>query len=81
MGAERREASAFQQIEDRDPPLLLDIGAAPQDRALVEIDRDQARIGHAIVYRAEAALATDTTSRWTVIFSTDLSSALLWAAG
>ena len=42
----RREVIALDQVEDRDPPLLLDIGRSPQDRVFVEGHGDDARIGH-----------------------------------
>src|SRR3546814_13746467 len=38
----RREAILFDQVENGDATLLLDIGIAPDDRALVELDRDDA---------------------------------------
>src|SRR5690606_15232102 len=38
----RREAILLDQVEDGDAPLLLDIGVAPDDRALVELDRADA---------------------------------------
>jgi hypothetical protein len=47
IGALGLEIIAFEQIEDRDAPLLLHIGVTPDDRLLVEIDGDDARIGHA----------------------------------
>ena len=31
------EMIVLEQVEDRDSPLLLDVGVAPQDRALVEL--------------------------------------------
>ncbi len=37
-GAQRLEAVLLDQIEDRDPAFLLDIGIAPQDRRFVELD-------------------------------------------
>ena len=40
------ETIALEQVEDRDPPLLLDVGVAPQDRALVELDVDDPGVGH-----------------------------------
>src|SRR5690606_27299408 len=40
------EMIGFEQIEDRDAPLLLDIRVAAQDRALVQIDGDDARGSH-----------------------------------
>ena len=46
MLALRGEAILFEQVEDRDAALLLDIGRAPQYRALVERDINDARIGH-----------------------------------
>jgi hypothetical protein len=42
----RREVVAFQQVEDRDPTLLLDIGRTPADAVLVECDVDDPRVGH-----------------------------------
>ena len=41
-----REAVLLDEVEDGDPPLLLDIGVAAQDRALVEFDVDDPGIGH-----------------------------------
>ena len=46
--AYRLENVVLDEIEDGDAPLLLDIGVAPQDRRLVELDMDDARIGHAV---------------------------------
>jgi hypothetical protein len=43
---ERLEIIFLDQIEDRDPPFLLDIGIAPQNRGFIEFDRYDARIGH-----------------------------------
>ncbi len=43
---QRLEIILLDQIEDRDPPFLLDIGIAPQYRGFVEFDRNDARIGH-----------------------------------
>ena len=40
------EMIALEQVEDRDSPLLLDVGVAPQDRALVELDVDDPGVGH-----------------------------------
>src|SRR3546814_10249669 len=51
MRPPRREMIAFEQIVDRDPALLLDIRAAPQDGTLVELHVDDPRIGHAVAYR------------------------------
>ena len=39
---------AFEQVEDGDPPLLLDVVVPAQDRALVELDIDDARLGHGL---------------------------------
>ena len=44
--AERVEMILLEQVEDRDPPLLLDVGIAAQDRALVELDVDDPLVGH-----------------------------------
>src|SRR3546814_14223759 len=38
----RREAILFAQVENGDATLMLHIGFAPDDRALVELDRDDA---------------------------------------
>ena len=48
------EMIAFEQVEDRDPPLLLDVGVALQDRALVELDVDDARFAHAVLLASAA---------------------------
>src|SRR3546814_15951769 len=45
MRPPRREMIAFEQIVDRDPALLPDIRAAPQDGTLVELHVDDPRIG------------------------------------
>ena len=45
-GAQRLEAIFLDQVEDRDPSLLLDIGVAPQDRRLVELDVGDTRVRH-----------------------------------
>ncbi|PAV66732.1 hypothetical protein WR25_03667 [Diploscapter pachys] len=42
------EVIALQQVEDRDPPLLLDIGRAPADAVLVQGDVDDPRVGHTV---------------------------------
>ena len=44
--AGHRELVVLDQVEDRDPALLLDIGVALQDGALVQLDVDDAGIGH-----------------------------------
>ncbi len=46
MAADRREAVVLDEVVDGDPPLLLDIGIAPDDRLLVEHDVDDAGVGH-----------------------------------
>ena len=43
---ERLEIIFLDQIENRDPPFLLDIGIAPQDRGFIKLDGYDARIGH-----------------------------------
>jgi hypothetical protein len=40
------EMIVLEQVEDRDPPFLLDIGRAPQYGAFVEGDVDDPRVGH-----------------------------------
>ena len=45
--AQRAEGVLLDQVEDRDPPFLLDIGVAPQDRRFVERDMRDARVRHA----------------------------------
>ena len=45
--ASRVEMIAFEQVENRDPPLLLDVGIAAQDRMLVQLDVDDPRLAHA----------------------------------
>ena len=42
------EMIAFQQIEDRNASLLLDIGIAPDDRMLVELNVYDPRVGHRV---------------------------------
>ena len=46
MDALGREMIALQQVENRDPPLLLDVGRAPADAVLVERHVDDPRVGH-----------------------------------
>jgi hypothetical protein len=42
----RRKVIVFEKIKYGDSPLLLDLRAAPQDRAFVELDVDDAGIAH-----------------------------------
>lgn len=42
------EMIAFEQIEDRNASLLLDIGIAPDDRMLVELNVYDPRVGHRV---------------------------------
>ena len=72
------EAVALEQVEDGDPPLLLDVGVAPQDRALVELDVDDAGIGHdGLLAGAAFSPATSTsandssTNRYTGLLACD----------
>src|SRR3954453_17620003 len=53
IGTFRLEIIAFYQIEDRDPPLLLDIGRSPQDGAFVETDIDDPGIGHGVAVKGK----------------------------
>ena len=46
----------FEQVEDGDSPLLLDIGVAAEDRALVELDVDDPRVGHARLLAGAASI-------------------------
>ncbi|KIU01292.1 hypothetical protein QU38_02300, partial [Staphylococcus aureus] len=46
LGALRGEAIFLEQVEDRDPALLLDVRRAPKDSAFVERHVYDARIGH-----------------------------------
>ena len=50
------ETVALEQVEDGDSPLLLDVGVALQDRALVELDVDDARIGHCRLLAGAASI-------------------------
>ena len=50
MIAQRPETVILQQVEYRDTPFLLHIGAAPDDRLLVERDVDDARGGHGVPF-------------------------------
>ena len=54
MIAQRLEIIAFDQIENGNAAFLLNVGAAPQNRMLVERDVDDPGIGHASAYRANA---------------------------
>ena len=47
--AQRLEEVVFDQIEDRDAPLLFDIGIAPKYRCFVQINFNDARVAHAAV--------------------------------
>lgn len=44
--AVRREMIFLDQVEDRDPPFLFDVGVAPEDRRFVELDLNDARVRH-----------------------------------
>ena len=48
IGSQRLEMILLEQVEDGDASLLLDIGIAPDDRLVIEIDGDDARIGHCL---------------------------------
>ena len=58
-----REAVSLEQIEDRDPALLLDILAALQDGALVEVDGDDPGVGHEPLLAGAACLRHPSSSR------------------
>ena len=45
-----REIIAFENVENGNTPLLLDIGIAPDDRALIQFDVRDARVGHAAAH-------------------------------
>ena len=44
--AQRLEHVVLDQIEDRDPAFLFDIGIAPQDRRFIELDVDDPSLRH-----------------------------------
>jgi len=46
--ADHVEMVLLEQVEDRDPPLLLDIGVALQDGAFIQLDIDDPGIGHGV---------------------------------
>ena len=48
------EMVGLEQIVDRDSPFLLDVGIALQDRSLVELDVDDARLAHAALLAGAA---------------------------
>src|SRR3546814_17076473 len=53
VAALRHELIVLDQVEDRDAPFLLDVGIAPDDRPLVEFDRNdplcrRVRVAHAV---------------------------------
>ena len=51
-----REVIFLEQVENRDAPLLLDVRIAADDRLLIEIDSDYARVGHGLCVAAAARL-------------------------
>ncbi len=46
MLLERLEMVFLDQVKNGDPPFLLNIGIAPQDRGFIKFDGYDARIGH-----------------------------------
>lgn len=46
MLAQWLEQIPLDQIEDRNSPFLLDIGVPPDDRPLIEVYMNYARVGH-----------------------------------
>src|SRR3546814_698404 len=56
---DRSKTVFLEQIIDRDPALLLDIGAAPQDGAVVQFYVDDARIAHEPRLSGSAALGKE----------------------
>ena len=56
------EMIALEQVEDGDSPLLLDVGVAPEDRALVELDVDDPGVGHARLLAGAALSCQHQTS-------------------
>ena len=53
---DRREVIFLEQVEDRDTAFLLDVRIAADDRLLIEIDSDYARVGHGLCVAAAARL-------------------------